>query len=49
VALRNGVYTDIPIATIGEGVKRVDVGELYDADEYKPKVHHLMGKPMFLY
>jgi len=49
VALKNGVYTDIPIATIGQGLKRVDVGELYDADQYRPKVHHLMGKPMFLY
>ncbi|MGI9173729.1 MAG: hypothetical protein ACR2GR_00215 [Rhodothermales bacterium] len=31
------------------GIKRVDVDELYDADAYRPKVRHVMGKPMFLY
>ena len=49
VALRNGVYTDIPIETIGTGVKRVDVDQLYDSESYRPKVRHLMGMPMFLY
>lgn len=49
VALRNGLYTDVPIETIGEGLRRVDVSELYDPDQYRPKVRHLMGKPMFLY
>ncbi len=32
-----------------EGVKRVDVDELYDAKDYRPKVRHVAGKPMFLY
>jgi len=27
----------------------VDVRELYDAEQYRPKVRHVMGKPMFLY
>jgi len=27
----------------------VDVDELYDASEYRPKVRHVEGKPMFLY
>ena len=49
VALRSGTYTAVPIAAIAEGVKRVDVGELYDAAEYRPKVRHVAGKPMFLY
>jgi 6-phosphofructokinase 1 len=49
VALRSGTYTAVPISVTGEGVKRVDVGELYDADEYRPKVRHVAGKPMFLY
>ena len=49
VALRNGTYTSVPITTISQGVKRVDVEELYDADEYRPKVRHVEGKPMFLY
>jgi 6-phosphofructokinase 1 len=33
----------------GEGIKRVDVGELYDSENYRPKIRHVMGKPMFLY
>ncbi len=49
VALRNGTYTSIPIATIMQGLKRVDVDELYDAENYVPKVRHVEGKPMFLY
>jgi 6-phosphofructokinase 1 len=27
----------------------VDVDELYDVKEYRPKVRHVLGKPMFLY
>lgn len=49
VALTQGIYTDIPISTITTGQKRVDVRELYDIEEYRPKVRHVMGKPMFLY
>ncbi len=49
VALRSGTYTNVPISVTGEGVKRVDVGELYDADQYRPKIRHVGGKPMFLY
>jgi 6-phosphofructokinase 1 len=49
VALRNGTYTSVPISVTGEGVKRVDVDELYDVDAYRPKVRHVSGKPMFLY
>lgn len=49
VALRGGTYTNVPIAVTSEGVKRVDVDELYDASEYRPKIRHVMGKPMFLY
>ncbi|MFB0507696.1 MAG: 6-phosphofructokinase [Thermodesulfobacteriota bacterium] len=49
VALNNGIYADIPISTITSGQKRVDVSELYDVDQYRPKVRDVMGKPMFLY
>ena len=49
VALRAGVYTTVPIETSGLGTKRVDVAEFYDTDHYRPKVGHLLGKPMFLY
>ena len=49
VSLRNGSYTTVPISATREGVKRVDVDELYDLVEYLPKVRHVLGKPMFLY
>ena len=44
-----GTYSNVPISITGEGVKRVDVDELYDAPNYQPKVRHVGGKPMFLY
>lgn len=49
VALRNGNYTHIPMSRVTSGTKRVDVDELYDKIEYRPKVRHVLGKPMFLY
>jgi 6-phosphofructokinase 1 len=49
VALRGGTYTNVPISVTREGVKRVDVDEFYDVTEYRPKVRHVGGKPMFLY
>ncbi len=49
MALQNGLYTTVPVDSCIRGTKRVDVGELYDAENYKPKVSHLLGKPMFLY
>lgn len=48
-ALRDGTYTSVPISVTGEGVKRVDIDELYDVSQYRPKVRHVRGKPMFLY
>ncbi len=49
VALRDGTYTHIPMNTVTSGIKRVDVDELYDPEQYRPKVRHVLGKPMFLY
>jgi 6-phosphofructokinase len=49
VALRDGAYTHVPMSLIGTGLKRVDVDELYDVKQYRPKVRHVLGKPMFLY
>ncbi|GMQ85231.1 MAG: 6-phosphofructokinase [Acidimicrobiia bacterium] len=49
VALDGGSYTHIPLEVTGEGIKRVDVDELYDADAYLPKVRRVLDKPMFLY
>jgi 6-phosphofructokinase len=49
VALCDGKYTTVSANVIAEGRKRVDVDELYDIEHYRPKVAHLLGKPMFLY
>ncbi len=49
VALRGGTYTSVPISVTSEGVKRVDVDELYDKENYRAKIRHVTGKPMFLY
>jgi ATP-dependent phosphofructokinase / diphosphate-dependent phosphofructokinase len=49
VALRGGTYTAVPISVTAEGVKRVDVDELYDKVDYRPRIQHITGKPMFLY
>jgi 6-phosphofructokinase 1 len=49
VALRHGTYTHVPLKTVMEGTKRVDVDELYDVENYRPKTRRVEGKPMFLY
>ena len=49
VALRSGTYTHVPISVTREGAKRVDIDELYDEEAYRPKLRHVLGKPMFLY
>ncbi len=49
VAIQKGIYTNVPLDTVSQGVKRVDVDELYDVEEYRPKIRHVDGKPMFLY
>ncbi|MBC8263276.1 MAG: 6-phosphofructokinase [Anaerolineales bacterium] len=49
VALRDGRYTDVTAESPLLGIKTVDVRALYDVEEYRPKVWHVHGKPMFLY
>ncbi len=49
VALREGRYTHVAADYTSRGIKRVDVEEFYDVDEYRPKIAHVQGKPMFLY
>lgn len=49
VALRNGTYINVPIEVTREGARRVDIDALYDAEQYRPKVRDISGKPMFLY
>jgi 6-phosphofructokinase 1 len=49
IALRDGRYTDVTAESPLLGVKTVDVPSLYDVEQYRPKVWHAHGKPMFLY
>ena len=49
VALREGKYTVVPVGTISLGKKVVDIHELYDSENYRPKVAQVLNKPMFLY
>jgi len=49
VSLQRGVYTTVPVDICTQGLKRVDVTELYDTDQYRPNVRRMLGKPMFLY
>jgi 6-phosphofructokinase 1 len=48
VALRDGNYAAVPLETVTRGEKQVNVPDLYDVDEYRPKVAHVFGKPMYL-
>jgi 6-phosphofructokinase 1 len=49
MALRDGNYETVPVDTCIRGQKRVDVEELYDSDAYRPIIHNVRGKPMYLY
>jgi 6-phosphofructokinase 1 len=49
VALRDGMYTHVPLNRVISGVKRVDVDEMYDVEQYRPQIADMLGKPMFLY
>jgi 6-phosphofructokinase 1 len=49
VALRDGKYTHVPLNRVISGVKRVDVEQMYDVEQYRPQIADMLGKPMFLY
>ncbi len=49
MALRDGNYANVPLEVVGEAARRVDIEALYDVEQYRPKVRHVDGKPMFLY
>ncbi len=49
MALQDGNYTTVPANICVQGEKRVDVAELYDSQAYRPRVRHVLNKPMFLY
>jgi 6-phosphofructokinase 1 len=39
----------VPLNRVISGVKRVDVDEMYDVEQYRPSIADMLGKPMFLY
>jgi ATP-dependent phosphofructokinase / diphosphate-dependent phosphofructokinase len=49
VALTGGNYDHVPIGTLLEGRKVVDVGGLYDPASYRARLMRIEGMPMFLY
>lgn len=49
MALLDGNYTTVPLETCIQGIKRVDVEELYDVNAYRPIIRQICNKPMFLY
>lgn len=48
VALRGGKYTTVPVEMMLSGIKRVDVDNFYDKENYKPRIKEIIGVPMFL-
>ncbi|MFL6759421.1 6-phosphofructokinase [Sphingomonas sp.] len=49
VALTGGNYDHMPIDTLEQGSKFVDVDALYDPTLYRAKLQRIQGMPMFLY
>lgn len=49
VALKDGNYCHVPIGTLLEATKSVDVTALYDRDAYRARLMRIEGMPMFLY
>ncbi|HYD37813.1 MAG TPA: ATP-dependent 6-phosphofructokinase [Allosphingosinicella sp.] len=49
VALTGGNYSHVPIGTLLEGRKSVDVNGLYDPLTYRARLMRVEGMPMFLY
>lgn len=49
VALRDGNYEHVPIDTMLQNIKRVDVAALYDPAAYRARIADVNHMPMFLY
>jgi 6-phosphofructokinase 1 len=49
IALKGGNYDHVPIGTLLEGEKVVDVAALYDPVHYRARLLRVEGMPMFLY
>jgi len=49
VALRGGRYTSVRLTEVGGGPRPLDVDQLYDVEQYRPRIRSIEQKPMFLY
>ena len=49
VTLKDGNYGHVPIETLLNGQKSVDVAGLYDPAAYRARLMRVEGMPMFLY
>jgi 6-phosphofructokinase len=49
VAILEGRYSVVPIATVGAGSKNVDVDRFYDRERYRANITRVLGLPMFLH
>jgi 6-phosphofructokinase 1 len=49
VSLTDGNYYHVPIDTLFQGEKTVDIGALYDPSAYRARLMRVEGMPMFLY
>ena len=49
VGIQEGKYTTNDLSVLAAGARNVDVDAFYDADQYRPNVHAIAGKPLFLY
>ena len=49
MAIRDGTYVTVPGDMCIQGIKRVDVKNLYDEASYRPRIARVKDKPMFLY
>ena len=49
LALADGNYTHVPVDTLLNGTKQVDVEALYDPQAYRARLVRIEGMPMFLY
>ena len=46
--LQDGKYTAVPLHSIIDGIKRVDVDRFYDSEQYRADIRNVSGLPMFL-
>lgn len=49
VAIVDGKYTTSDLSMLADGARSVDVDAFYNTDQYRPNVHALAAKPMFLH